>query len=199
MPHRVRFIWPEADEAPMVRVTAQVPDETRMTSIMHVKMENYKKDQSVYRIGDSPEKFYIILTGVTITCYFSPNRCLGCALWPVCLTWLVACSIMCLTPINLQFGHCAVEVGVLIHPMTCSPAVTNWQRSAPCNQPADQQLSTQLPAAWHAYPMRVCMAVFHCLACISHTYLRVTTHMQARWRCGPTPPGTPVSAPSLQA
>lgn len=26
-------------------------------------MENYKKDQQVYKIGDDPEKFYIILTG----------------------------------------------------------------------------------------------------------------------------------------
>jgi hypothetical protein len=25
--------------------------------------ENYKKDQMVYKIGDEPEKFYIILTG----------------------------------------------------------------------------------------------------------------------------------------
>ena len=27
-------------------------------------MENYKKDQRVYTIGDQPDKFYIILTGL---------------------------------------------------------------------------------------------------------------------------------------
>ncbi len=41
----------------------QVPEDTRVASINHARMENYKKDQTVYRIGDEPQKFYMILTG----------------------------------------------------------------------------------------------------------------------------------------
>ncbi len=45
----------------------QVPEETRNASIDYARMESYKKDQHVYRIGEEPCKFYIILTGVTHT------------------------------------------------------------------------------------------------------------------------------------
>lgn len=41
----------------------QVPDETRVACIDYARMENYKKDQHVYMIGDLPTKFYMILTG----------------------------------------------------------------------------------------------------------------------------------------
>jgi len=41
----------------------KVPEETRIASILYVKMENFKKDQTVYRIGEESDKFYIILTG----------------------------------------------------------------------------------------------------------------------------------------
>ncbi|KAG2434112.1 hypothetical protein HXX76_007839 [Chlamydomonas incerta] len=42
----------------------RVPEETRMEACFAAKMENYKKDQTVYRIGDLPERFHLILTGV---------------------------------------------------------------------------------------------------------------------------------------
>ncbi|KXZ55557.1 hypothetical protein GPECTOR_2g1106 [Gonium pectorale] len=42
----------------------KVPEETRMEACFAAKMENYKKDQTVYRIGDPPERFHLILTGV---------------------------------------------------------------------------------------------------------------------------------------
>ncbi|PNW72285.1 hypothetical protein CHLRE_16g674550v5 [Chlamydomonas reinhardtii] len=42
----------------------RVPEETRMEACFAAKMENYKKDQTVYRIGDPPERFHLILTGV---------------------------------------------------------------------------------------------------------------------------------------
>eukprot|EP00195_Chlamydomonas_chlamydogama_P007490 CAMPEP_0202906884 /NCGR_PEP_ID=MMETSP1392-20130828/40599_1 /ASSEMBLY_ACC=CAM_ASM_000868 /TAXON_ID=225041 /ORGANISM="Chlamydomonas chlamydogama, Strain SAG 11-48b" /LENGTH=944 /DNA_ID=CAMNT_0049595565 /DNA_START=401 /DNA_END=3235 /DNA_ORIENTATION=+ len=41
----------------------KVPEHTRTMSILWAKMENFKKDQTVYMSGDDPEKFYIILTG----------------------------------------------------------------------------------------------------------------------------------------
>ena len=41
----------------------RVPEETRMEACFAAKMENYKKDQTVYRIGDPPERFHLILTG----------------------------------------------------------------------------------------------------------------------------------------
>ncbi|PNH12837.1 hypothetical protein TSOC_000207 [Tetrabaena socialis] len=42
----------------------KVPEETRMEACFAAKMENFKKDQTVYRIGDPPERFHLILTGV---------------------------------------------------------------------------------------------------------------------------------------
>ncbi|KAG2491878.1 hypothetical protein HYH03_009830 [Edaphochlamys debaryana] len=42
----------------------KVPEETRMEACFAAKMENYKKDQTVYRIGDPPERFHLILTGI---------------------------------------------------------------------------------------------------------------------------------------
>ncbi|KAJ9513476.1 hypothetical protein QJQ45_006029 [Haematococcus lacustris] len=41
----------------------QVPEPTRMAAIMWVKMETFKKDQMVYKVGDFANQFYIILTG----------------------------------------------------------------------------------------------------------------------------------------
>ncbi len=43
--------------------TPQVPEETRMEACFSARMENYKKDQTVYRIGEQPERFHLILTG----------------------------------------------------------------------------------------------------------------------------------------
>lgn len=48
---------------PFHTVPSQVPEETRVASIDHARMEAYKKDQTVYMIGDLPSKFYMILTG----------------------------------------------------------------------------------------------------------------------------------------
>ncbi|GFR48778.1 hypothetical protein Agub_g10726, partial [Astrephomene gubernaculifera] len=53
----------------------KVPEETRMEACFAAKMENYKKDQTVYRIGDPPERFHLILTGVVeIWTHPSGNR-----------------------------------------------------------------------------------------------------------------------------
>ncbi|GAX82445.1 hypothetical protein CEUSTIGMA_g9873.t1 [Chlamydomonas eustigma] len=41
----------------------QIPEQARAKAVMWAKMENYKKDQDVYLIGEVPNKFYMILTG----------------------------------------------------------------------------------------------------------------------------------------
>eukprot|EP00798_Chlamydomonas_sp_ICE-L_P016234 gene16234-22400_t len=41
-----------------------VPDDVRnQDEVMWAKMENYKKDQALYKIGDAADKFYILLSG----------------------------------------------------------------------------------------------------------------------------------------
>ena len=41
----------------------RLPDTVRTALTFHAKIENYKKDQDIYVIGDEPEKFFVILSG----------------------------------------------------------------------------------------------------------------------------------------
>lgn len=41
----------------------RLPDAVRSSLAFHARIENYKKDQDVYMIGDEPDKFFVILAG----------------------------------------------------------------------------------------------------------------------------------------